>query len=161
MPSLSGSHMSRTMSIGHSSRSSSSISVSSGRRFLANSFSDFKLSFSVLCASMGSTSLGGNAAQFAGFFGQHRDKFQNVVHNPDIGYLENRCLGILVDGDKERISFDASQVLECSTDAESQIHFGLHRFSRRAHLARLFHPLRIYDRSRATHRRTQDLSEAL
>src|ERR1700739_4178226 len=121
MPSLSGLHMSRTMPIGHSSRSSSSISVSSGRRFLANSLRDFRLSFSVLYASIGSTSLGGNAAHFADLVGQHGQELQNVVDNSDIGYLENWGFGILVDGDEERISFDACQVLECSTDAKRQI----------------------------------------
>ena len=65
-----------------------------------------------------------------------------------------RGFGILVDGDEERISFDPGQVLECSTDAESQIDLGLHRFSRRANLTGLLHPFRIDDRARATHRRT-------
>src|ERR1700752_3511869 len=147
MPSLSGLHISRTISMGHSSRSSSSISVSSGRRFLANSLRDFRLSFSVLYASIGSTSLGGNAAHFSDFVGQHGQELQNVVHNSDTGYLENWGFGIFVDSDEKRIPFDTGQVLECSTDAESQIDLGLHRFSRRAHLAGFLHPLGIHDGS--------------
>ena len=50
IPSLSGLHMWRTISSGHSSRSSNSRSVSSGRRFFAKSCSDFRLSFSVFFA---------------------------------------------------------------------------------------------------------------
>src|ERR1700756_2895998 len=100
IPSLSGLHMSRTISMGHSSRSSRSIRTSSGRRFLANSLRDFKLSFSVLDASMGS-SLGGNAAQCTGFVGQFRKEFEEVIHDSDVGHLKNRGLRIFVDGDQE------------------------------------------------------------
>src|SRR6476646_3390123 len=102
MPSLSGRHISRTMSMGHSSRASRSMSTSSGSRFLANSLRDFTLSFSVLCASISSTSLGGNAAQFTGLVGQFGQKLQHVVHNSDVRYLKDWGFGILVDGDEER-----------------------------------------------------------
>src|ERR1700693_1642685 len=101
MPSLSGLHMSRTISIGHSSRLSRSIRTSSGRRFLANSLRDFTLSFSVLDASIGS-SLGGNAAEFTGFVGQFGKELEEVVHDSHVGHLEDRGLGILVDGNQER-----------------------------------------------------------
>ena len=57
MPSLSGLHMCRTISTGHSSRSSSSISSSSGSRFLAKSRSDFKLRFNVFLVIIAGTSL--------------------------------------------------------------------------------------------------------
>src|SRR5208283_1736588 len=129
MPSLSGLHMSRTISIGHSSRLSRSISTSSGRRFLANSLRDFTLSFKVLCASMGSSSLGGDAAHFADFVGQFRQKLQNVVDDSDIGHLKDGGLRILVNGDQERISFNSGQMLECAADAASQVNLGLHGFS--------------------------------
>src|ERR1700751_6129693 len=125
MPSLSGLHMSRTISSGHSSRSSSSIRVWSGRRFLANSLRDFRLSFRVLYASMGSTSLGGYATQFTDLLSQHGQELQDVVDNTDVGHLKDGRLGILVDGDEERSSLDASQVLEGSADAEGQIDLGL------------------------------------
>src|ERR1022692_2122258 len=120
MPSLSGLHMSRTISMGHSSRSSRSIRASSGRRFLANSLRDFTLSFSVLDASMGS-SLGGNAAEFTGFVGQFGKELEEVVHDSEVGHLKDRGLGILVNGDQERTSFNASQVLERAADAACQV----------------------------------------
>src|SRR5579871_480813 len=143
MPSLSGLHMSRTISMGHSSRASRSMSTSSGRRFLANSLRDFTLSFNVLYASMSATSFGGNAAHFTGFVGQFRQELQDVIHNSNIGNLKYRGLGILVDSDEERISFDAGQVLECPTDTASQIDLGLYSFPRRPDLTRLLHPFRV------------------
>src|ERR1700726_4137520 len=121
--------MSRTTSIGHSSRSSRSIRTSSGRRFLANSFRDF-------CASIGS-SLGGNAAEFTGFVGQFGKELEEVVHDSHVGYLKDRGLGIFVDGNQKRASFDAGQVLEGAADAASQVDLGLHGFSRRTNLAGL------------------------
>ena len=57
MPSLSGLLMYRTISTGHSSRSSSAMSSSSGRRFLAKSRSDFKLSCRVFLVIMAGASL--------------------------------------------------------------------------------------------------------
>src|ERR1700692_1222853 len=111
MPSLSGLHMSRTTSIGHSSRSSRSIRTSSGRRFLPNSLRDFTLSFSVLCASIGS-SLGGNAAEFTGFIGQFGKELEEVVHDSHVGRLKDRGLGIFVDCDQERASLNSGQMLE-------------------------------------------------
>src|SRR5579864_4906896 len=160
IPSLSGLHMSRTISMGHSSRSSRSIRTSSGRRFLANSLSDFKLSFSVLDASMIS-SLGGNAAQFTGFVCQFGEEFEEVIHDSDVGHLKNRGLGILVDSDQERASFDAGQMLEGAADAASQINLGLHGFSRRTNLTGLRHPLGVHDRPRATHRGTEHFRQFL
>src|ERR1035438_7554570 len=152
MPSLSGLHMSRTISMGHSSRSSRSIRASSGRRFLANSLRDFTLSFSVLDASMGS-SLGGNAAEFTGFVGQFGKELEEV------GHLKDRCLGILVNGDQERTSFNASQVLERAADAACQVDLGLHGLSRRTNLTGLLHPLSIDHGPRATHGGTEHLSQ--
>src|SRR5271166_1391569 len=128
MPSLSGLHMSRTTSSGHSSRSSSSRSTSSGRRFLAKSFNDFKLSFKVLFAIMAAASLCGGAAQVSNFVGQFRQELQDVVDNSDIRHLEDRSLGILVDGDQERIAFNTRQMLERTTDAACQIDFWLDGF---------------------------------
>src|SRR5690242_1493112 len=125
MPNLSGLHISRTTSSGHSSRSSSSMSVSSGKRFLANSLRDFTLSFRVFCASI-ETSLCGNAARFTDFTDQFRQEFQEVVHDSDIGHLEDRGLRVFVDSDDERIAFDTREVLERSADAARHINLGLH-----------------------------------
>src|ERR1700692_202529 len=116
MPSLSGLHMSRTTSTGHSSRSSRSIRTSSGRRFLANSLRDFTLSFSVLDASIGS-SLGGHAAEFTGFVGQFGKDLEEVVHDSHVGHLKDRGFGIFVDRDQERASFNSGQMLEGPADA--------------------------------------------
>src|ERR1700756_3423018 len=108
---------------------------------------------------MNATSLGGNAAHFTSFVGQFRQELQDVIDDSDISHLKYGRLGILVDGDKERTSFNASEVLERPADAASQVDLGLHSFSRRADLARLLHPFRIDDWPRATHRRTQCLGE--
>src|ERR1700756_3539472 len=160
MPNLSGLHMSRTTSIGHSSRSSRSIRTSSGRRFLANSLRDFTLSFSVLCASIGS-SLGGNAAEFTGLVGQFWKELEEVVHDSHVGHLKDRGLGILIDGNQERASFDARQVLERAADAASQVDFGLHGLSRRTNLAGLLHPLAVNHGPRTTDGGTEHLSQFL
>src|SRR5208337_555537 len=129
MPNWSGLHISRTTSSGHSSRSSSSRSTSSGRRFLAKSLRDFKLSFNVLCAIMGRASLCGGAAEFTNFVGQFRQELQDVVDNSDIGHLEDGSFRILVSGDQERTAFDASQMLERTTDAACEIDFWFDGFA--------------------------------
>src|SRR5271166_940640 len=108
MPNWSGSHMVWTMSSGHSSRSSSSINTSSGRRFLPKSRSDFKLSFNVFLVIIANASLLAgrvSALCFLNFVGQFRQKFQDVSDDPDICRLKDRRLGVLVDGDDERASF--------------------------------------------------------
>src|SRR6266700_46485 len=161
MPSLSGLHMSRTMSMGHSSRSSRSMRTSSGRRFLANSLRDFTLSFRVLCASMGSSSLGGNAAEFTSFVSEFGQEFEEVVHDSYIGHLKDGGLGILVNGDEERTSLDASQMLECAADAARQVDLRLHDLARRTDLAGFFHPLGVDYRTRATHGGTEHLGKFL
>src|SRR5579859_3906390 len=153
--------MSRTISMGHSSRSSSSISVSSGRRFLANSFRDFTLSFSVFWASISSSSLCGHAAGFTNFVGQFRKEFQNVVDNSNVGDLKDGRLRIFVDGNEKRISFNAGQMLERSADSASQVDLRLYGFSRRSDLARFRHPLRVNHRTRATDGGAQGLGQFL
>src|SRR5208282_5406757 len=125
MPSLSGLHMWWTISSGHSSRSSSSRSTSSGRRFLAKSLSDFKLNLRVLLAIIGDSSLCCDAAQVKNFVGQFRQELQDVVDNSDIRHLKDRSLWILVDGDQEGTTFNARQMLEGATDAACQINLGL------------------------------------
>src|SRR5271157_5712103 len=129
MPSWSGSHIWRTMSMGHSSFSSSSMSFSSGSCFLAKSLRDFKLSFRVFAAIIVRSSLCYCVFHFANFVGQFGQELQDVVHNPDICHLEDRGFGILVDGDQERIAFNAGQMLECATDAACHVHLGLDGFS--------------------------------
>src|SRR5271169_3002629 len=161
MPNLSGLHMSRTISIGHSSRSSRSIRTSSGRRFLANSLRDFKLSFSVFDASMDKSSLGGNAAQFTGFVGQFGQELEEVIHDSDVGHLKDRGLGVLVNGDEKRTSFNSSQMLERTADAAGQVNLGLHGFSRGANLAGLLHPLGVDHGARATDGSSEDLGQFL
>src|SRR5271166_4298421 len=135
MPSLSGLHMWRTISSGHSSRSSSSRSTSSGRRFLAKSLSDFKLNFSVLAVIMFRSSLCRDGSHFADFVSQLRQEFQDVVDNSDVCHLKDWSFGILVNRDQKRTAFKASQMLESAADATRQINFGLDSFARRAHLA--------------------------
>src|ERR1700693_1107821 len=121
MPSLSGLHMCRTISSGHSSRASRSISSWSGRRFLANSRSDLRLSFKVLFAIIDRTSLCRNALHFADFVCQLGQELQDVVNDSHIGHLEDWGLWVLVDRDDERIPFDAGQMLERAADAACQI----------------------------------------
>src|ERR1051326_5415048 len=139
--------MSCTMSTGHSSRSSNSRRVSSGRRFLAKSRSDFKLSFNVLGVIIGCSSLWGDAAHFLNFAGQLRQELQQVVDNSDICHLEYWSLGVLVDSDDERIAFEPSQMLKRAADAAGQINFRFHRLPRRPDLPRLLQPLGIHHRA--------------
>jgi len=63
------------------------------------------------------------------FAGQLRQELQNVIDNADIGHLENWSFGILVNGDQERVPFNAGQMLERAADAACQINFGFHRLS--------------------------------
>src|SRR5208282_6514795 len=114
MPNWSGLHICRTISSGHSSRSSSSRIFSSVRRFLAKSLSDFTLNFKVLFAIMIGSSLllCCDAAHFSNFVGQFRQELQDVVHNPNICHLKDWRFRILVDGDQKRTALEAGQMLE-------------------------------------------------
>ena len=159
MPSLSGLHMWRTISSGHSSRASRAMSSWSGSRFLANSLSDFTLSLSVLAVIMTAASLSRDAAFLANPAGQRRQELQDVVDDSHVRHAEDRRLGILVDGDDERVALDARQVLERTADAAGQIDLGPHGLAGRAHLPRFIHPLGIDHRPRATHRRAHRLRQ--
>src|ERR1051326_7410693 len=99
----------RTISTGHSSFSSSSMRISSGRRFLAKSRNDFKLNLRVFGAIICNSLFCGHATHFKNFAGEGWEELDQIIHNPDIGNLKDRRLGILINGDKERISLDASQ----------------------------------------------------
>ena len=152
MPSLSGLHMWRTISTGHSSRSSSSISSSSGKRFLAKSCSDFKLSFRVFFAIMVVPLFHQRALLFANLVGQLGQEFQDVGDNSDVGHTEDGSLGVLVDGDHEGIALDAGQMLERTADAAGHIDLGLDGFAGGAHLPGFLQPLGVDHRTRAAHR---------
>src|SRR5437588_4933060 len=134
MPSWSGLHIWRTISSGHSSRSSRARSSSSGRRFFAKSLSDFKLNFKVFFAIMTIPLFRRNAVHFADFVGQFGQKLKQVGNDSYICYLEYGCLRVLVDGDQERIAFKAGQVLEGSTNAARQVDLRLDGFAGCAHL---------------------------
>src|SRR5271157_390627 len=123
MPNLSGLHICRTTSSGHSSRASSSCSVSSDRRFFAKSLSAFTLALSVFFAIMGGASpfLFGNESQFTDLAGQLRQKLQDVVDNSNVGHLKYWRFGVLVDGHHEGITFNPGQMLERTTDAAGHV----------------------------------------
>src|SRR5271166_1936524 len=127
MPSLSGLLMYRTMSTGHSSRSSNAISSSSVRRFFAKSRSDFKLRFNVFFVIIGDASLFLNrsAFRFADLVCQFGQKLQNVGDDSNVCHLEKWSFGVLVDGDNERITFDPGQMLERAADATCHVNLGL------------------------------------
>src|SRR5215469_11875848 len=117
------------MSIGHSSFSSSSIKTSSVSRFLPKSRNDFRLSFSVFLVIIRGASLSPGrvrALGFLNFVGQFRQEFEDVGNNSDVGHLKNRRLGILVDGDDERISLETRQMLERSAHTASQLDLRFH-----------------------------------
>src|SRR3974390_1134525 len=128
MPSLSGLLMYRTISSGHSSRSSNAISSSSGKRFLAKSRSDFKLRFNVFFAIIGGASLflDRSAFRLADLVCQFRQKLQDVGADSHVPHLKEGSFGVLVDGNDERIAFNSGQMLERTADAAGHIHFGLH-----------------------------------
>ncbi len=138
------------MSMGHSSRSSRSIRTSSGRRFLANSLKRLHAQLQCFLGKHRFILTWRQCRAFSGFVGQLGQEFEEVVHDSDVGDLKNRRLGILVDGDQERAAFDSSQVLECATDAASQVDLRLDRFPGGSDLAGLLHPLGVDYGSRAT-----------
>src|ERR1017187_3471973 len=143
MPSLSGLHMCRTTSIGHSSRASRSISSWSGRRFLANSRNDFRLSFNVLLVIIFYSSLRlfinsvlcfcssfrRNAVHFEDLVRQFGQELEDIVHNSDVCHLEYWGFRVLVYRNDKRIPFKSSQMLERATDAACQVDLGLHGFA--------------------------------
>src|SRR5579884_1286908 len=95
----SGLHICRTISSGHSSFLSSSRSFSSGSSFFAKSFSDFKLSFSVFLLIMGAASLSSRTRQLANLARQFWQEFKKIIDDAHIGGVEDRGVGIFVDGD--------------------------------------------------------------
>src|SRR5271165_1417242 len=129
MPSLSGLLMYRTISTGHSSRSSSAINSSSGRRFLAKSRSDFKLRFSVFFVIIGGASLfsDGSASRFADLVSQFRQKLQDVGDNSNVRHLKDGSFGVLVDGHNKGVALNAGQMLERAADAACHVNLGLDR----------------------------------
>src|SRR3974390_2726652 len=106
----------RTISMGHSSRSSNSISTSSGSFFFAKSRRDFKLSFKVLAVIMVHLLFGRNTERFAGFAREFGQELQKVIDHANIGDLEDRRFRVLVDRDDERISLESRQMLESTAD---------------------------------------------
>ena len=162
MPSLSGLHMWRTISSGHSSRSSSSIKVSSGKRFLANSLSDFRLSFSVFCAIIGCDLISRRRRAFRRTLlvssGRNSRRSSTI---PTSATWKIGALGFLLMAMMNGLPFDAGQVLERAADAAGQIDLRLHGLAGRADLARFLQPLGIDHRARATHRRAQRLGQFL
>ena len=98
---------------------------------------------------------------FADLVRQFRQELQDVVDNSDIRHLKDRGLGVLVDGDDERIALNAGQMLERATDAAGQIDLGLDGFSGRADLAGFLQPLGVDHGSRAAHRPAQGVGQFL
>src|SRR5690242_17039435 len=121
MPSLSGLHMCRTISSGHSSRASRAISSWSASRFLANSFNDFTLSLRVFALIMGATFLSRQTAFLANPCGQRRQEFQDVVDHAHVCDAEDWRLRILVDRHNEGAAFQARKVLERAADAAREV----------------------------------------
>src|ERR1019366_9296715 len=113
MPSLSGSDICRTISTGHSSRSSNAISSSSGRRFFAKSRSDFKLSCNVFLVIIVGTSLyflDRNLFDLTDLAGQLRQELQDVGDDANVGHLKDGSFGVLVDGHDEGAALKASHM---------------------------------------------------
>src|SRR5271157_5149702 len=127
MPSLSGLLMYRTISTGHSSRSSNAISSSSGRRFLAKSRSDFKLRFSVFFVIIGGASLflSRSGFRFADLVCYIWQKLQDVGDNSNVCHLKKRSFVVLVDGDYEGIALNARQMLKRTADATCHVQLWL------------------------------------
>src|SRR5581483_4811205 len=119
MPSLSGLHMWRTISIGHSSRASRAITSSSGKRFFPKSRSDFRLSFKVFGEIIVVLSMS-NHVLLANFVGEFGQELQQIVDHAYIRDLENRRLRVLVDGDDEGAAFDPGEMLERPADPAGQ-----------------------------------------
>src|SRR5664280_2220604 len=164
MPSLSGSDICRTMSTGHSSRSSNAISSSSGRRFFAKSRSDFKLNCNVFLVIIVGASLlfsGRDLFRFADLAGQLRQELQDVSDDSNVGHLKDGSFGVLVDGDDEGTALKAGQMLERTADATCHVNLGLDRLAGRADLAGFRQPLGVDHGPGAAHRRAQRVGQLL
>src|ERR1035437_6706320 len=164
MPSLSGSDICRTMSTGHSSRSSNAISSSSGRRFFAKSRSDFKLNCNVFLVIIVGASLlfsGRNLFRFADLAGQLRQELQDVSDDSNVGHLKDGSFGVFVNGDDEGTALKAGQMLERTADATCHVNLGLDRLAGRADLAGFRQPFGVDHGPGATHCRAQRVGQLL
>ena len=121
----------------------------------------FQAQFQCLCGNHDCASLSRDAALFANPVGQRRQKLQDVVHDSHVRHAEDRRLGVLVDGDDERVALDSRQVLERAADAARQVDLGPDGLAGGAHLPRFIHPLGVHHRPRAAHRRAHRLGQIL
>ena len=80
---------------------------------------------------------------------------------PDVGDLEDRRVGVLVDGDDEVRALHADQVLDRAGDADRDVELGRDDLARAADLILVRQPARVDDRARRAHLRAERLDERL
>ena len=73
--------------------------------------------------------------QFIDLFGQFGHELEDIGHDTHVSDLEDRGLGILVDGHDVGRAFKAPQVLEGTADPQGHIDLRLYRLAGSSHLA--------------------------
>src|SRR4029078_11083867 len=86
---------------------------------------------------------------------------EEVGYSAVVGYVEDRRLGIGVDGDDGAARLHAREVLHCARDAEGEIDLRLHRLAELADLPRVRHPPLVDERAGDGQGRAHLLGEAL
>src|SRR5581483_4272322 len=83
-----------------------------------------------------------------GGLGKLGNDVEDVAHDPIVGNLENRGVGVLVDGDDETRRGHAREVLNRTAQAESDVQVGRNGLPRLSHLILVPDPARVDDGAR-------------
>ena len=98
---------------------------------------------------------------FLQFADERRRNLEDVALNAVVGDLENRRLGVLVDGDDGARALHADQMLNRARDAERDVQLRRHRLTRAANLALHRQPAVVADRPRRRELGAKRLGELL
>ena len=69
-----------------------------------------------------------------------------IVHNPVIGYSEDRGPGVLIDGNDRLRPLHGRDMLEGTADADGKVDFGLYRFTGNPYLSFLRQSIPVHHR---------------
>src|SRR5262249_37046984 len=94
-------------------------------------------------------------------FDQLRDDLEDVADDAEVGHLEDRRVGISVDGDDRLRALHAGQVLDRAGDPARDVEIGLHGLAGLADLERVGHPRGVDRGARRADGAAQELRQLL
>src|SRR2546426_1393154 len=147
MPMRPSSPMRFTVSWGK--RASRSISAAMG--LIAVSANSRAIAWIICCSSVWSSFMRSFLEELLELLRQLRHDLEEVADDAVVGDLEDRRLGVLVDGHDHLRRAHAGQVLDRARDAEAHVELGRDRPARLADLEPVRAPARVHRRARGAH----------